>query len=122
MRKPFHNLGSLKQRRRSLRAQLMPAEALLWKHLQHSQLESRKFRRQHSAGPYVLDFYCPAERIAIELDGAAHDHERAQANDRQRDEFLANAGIHVLRFENEQVMKNLEGVLFEIRRHFRGGV
>jgi very-short-patch-repair endonuclease len=122
LRKPFHNLGSLKQRRRSLRARLTPAEALLWKHLQHSQLENRKFRRQHSAGPYVLDFYCPAERIAIELDGAAHDHERAQANDRRRDEFLADAGIQVLRFENEQVVKNLEGVLFEIRRHFRGGV
>jgi very-short-patch-repair endonuclease len=122
LRELFHNLESLKQRRRSLRANLTPAEALLWKHLQQGQLENRKFRRQHSAGPYILDFYCPAERIAIELDGTAHDHEQAQANDRRRDEFLANAGIRVLRFENEQVVKNVEGVLWEIRRHFRDSV
>ncbi|MBI3936360.1 MAG: DUF559 domain-containing protein [Betaproteobacteria bacterium] len=116
----LHNLARLKTRRRTLRSKLTPAEARLWTYLQHSQLEGRKFRRQHSVGAYyVLDFYCPQERLAIELDGAAHDHERAQSADRRKDAFLAFAGIRVLRFQNEDVMHNLEGVLAEIRRHFR---
>jgi very-short-patch-repair endonuclease len=114
----LHNLKRLATRRRQLRANLTPAEARLWKHLQRSQLEGRKFRRQHSAGPYVLDFYCPAEKLAIELDGAAHDCDLTQRHDRQRDRFLENAGIRTLRFQNEEVMRNLEGVLLEIRSHF----
>lgn len=91
---------------------------MLWKHLQRSQLNGKKFRRQHSVGPYVLDFYCPRQRLAIELDGAAHDHERAQCRDEARDRFLAEAGIRVLRFENQYIFANLEGVLIEIRRRF----
>ena len=114
----LHNLKWLETRRRQLRISLTPAEARLWKHLKHSQLFGRKFRRQHSVGMYVLDFYCPAEKLALELDGAAHDCDSAWRHDRQRDEFLRSAGIHVLRFQNDDVVKNLEGVLAEIRRHF----
>lgn len=114
----LHNLRTLKQRRRTLRAQLTPAEATLWRHLQRSQLDGKKFRRQHSVGPYVLDFYCPRQQLAIELDGAAHDHERAQFRDEARHRFLEEAGIRVLRFENQDVLANPEGVLIEIRRRF----
>jgi very-short-patch-repair endonuclease len=111
----FHNRIELQQIRRQLRASLTPAEARLWTHLQRSQLSGRKFRRQHGAGPYVLDFYCPRVRLAVELDGAAHDHAAAQGRDARRDAFLSQARIRVLRFENRDVMDNLEGVLAVIR-------
>jgi very-short-patch-repair endonuclease len=114
----LYNAPSSKPLRRALRAQLTPSEAALWKHLQRSQLDGRKFRRQHSVGPYVLDFYCPRERLAVELDGAAHDHASAQTRDRIRERFLMQAGIQVLRFENRHVIENLEGVLIEIKRRF----
>ncbi|HSE02430.1 MAG TPA: endonuclease domain-containing protein [Burkholderiales bacterium] len=117
---PLHNRPSLKLRRRALRESLTPAEARLWKYLQRSQLEGSKFRRQHSVGQFVLDFYCPAVRVAIELDGAAHDHDAAQLADAARDEYLASLGITVLRFENREVIENLEGVLLRIKAQFGG--
>ena len=95
------------------------AEARLWNHLKGRSLWGRKFRRQHSFGPYVLDFYCPGERLAVELDGAAHDHEAAQHRDAIRTRFLEGAGIRVVRFENRQVIENLEGVLAVIAREFK---
>jgi len=69
-----------------------------------------------------LDFFCASERMAIELDGAPHDHEAAQERDRTRDDFLARARIRVLRFENRDVVTNLEGVLAEIARQFRSKI
>jgi very-short-patch-repair endonuclease len=113
-----HNAPELKSRRRELRATLTPAEALLWQHLQRRRLEGRKFRRQHSVGPYVLDFYCPSERLAVELDGAAHDHGLAWRRDVLRTTYLATTGVRVIRFENEDVVRNPEGVLASITRCF----
>ena len=106
---------------RQLRMSLTPAEARLWKYIQNRQLAGRKFRRQHSAGPYVLDFYCPREHLAIELDGAAHDHEQAAQRDEARTRYLASLGIKVVRFENRDVMSNLEGVLQVIKDCFGVG-
>jgi very-short-patch-repair endonuclease len=114
----LHNIPALKVRRRNLRASLTPAEAVLWAHVQSRQLGGRKFRRQHSNGRYIVDFYCPELKLAIELDGAAHDSARADADDRARDEFLRSLGVRVLRYENRDVMMNLEGVLLHIRSHF----
>jgi very-short-patch-repair endonuclease len=116
---PLNNRRSVKPFRRQLRAALTPAEAILWLQLQRSQLQGRKFRRQHSIGPYIVDFYCASEKLAVELDGAAHDHESAAAHDRERDAFHAAAGVRVIRFENKDVAANLEGVLLEIARHFQ---
>jgi very-short-patch-repair endonuclease len=114
----LHNLSSKKNQRRALRSQLTPEEALLWSHLQRRQLHGRKFGRQHSVGIYILDFYCPGEELAVELDGASHDHEKAREHDMARDAFLRRAGIRVLRFENRDVRENLEGVLARIAEHF----
>jgi len=114
----LNNKTALKRLRRQLRAALTPAEATLWKHLQSSQLDGRKFRRQHSVGPYVLDFYCPQEQLAVELDGAAHDHERAAERDEARDRYLESVGITVVQSENRNVLENLEGVLQVIRDRF----
>ena len=118
MPRRLSNLPDLKPLRRMLRASLTPAEARLWLALQRRQLAGRKFRRQHSYGPYVLDFFCPEEMLAIELDGAAHDSAMANEHDQQRDAYLAARGIRVARYENRDVMENLEGVLGDIRERF----
>ncbi len=115
---PRHNAPELKSRRRELRASLTPAESLLWHHLQRSKLQGRKFRRQHSVGPFVLDFYCPAERLAVELDGGAHDHGVAIRRDVLRTTYLASTGVRVIRFENQDVVRNPDGVLASITRCF----
>src|SRR3954466_1401518 len=115
----LHNLPAKKQQRRDLRSRLTPEESYLWSHVQHRKLAGRKFRRQHSVGPYILDFYCPSEKLAIELDGASHDHEKAQIHDRDRDRFLRCFGIEVIRFENRAVRENLEGLLIEIAVRFQ---
>src|SRR5437868_11988241 len=73
MARVYSNLPPLKPIRRSLRSSLTSAEIRLWQAVKGKQLGGRKFRRQHSMGPYVLDFFCPAEKLAVELDGAAHD-------------------------------------------------
>ncbi|WP_333600649.1 endonuclease domain-containing protein [Flavobacterium sp.] len=115
---PIHSLPYLKSFRTELRKNLTPAEAFLWKQLQKAKLDNRKFRRQHSIGNYIVDFYCPSEQLAIELDGEGHYHEAAQPYDEERDLFIAYFNIRVLRFENKQVFDNLEAVLEEIRKCF----
>ncbi len=114
----IHNIKNLKENRKKLRNSLTPAEAKLWSLLKSSQLENRKFRRQHSVGPYVLDFYCPAEKLCIELDGAAHFTDGGYEYDIARTEYLQALDIRVMRFENKDIFDNTEGVLEEIRRNF----
>lgn len=109
----------MKQYRKDLRNNLTPAEATLWKAIQRSQLDGRKFRRQHSVGNYILDFYCPNEKLAIELDGQQHYTASGRERDNIRDEFLKTINIKVLRFENKEVFDNLEGVLEEIKCNFK---
>jgi very-short-patch-repair endonuclease len=118
MKLHVNNLPVLRAFRKELRGHLTPAEAKLWTLLKNSQLDGRKFRRQHSVGCYILDFYCPAERLAVELDGAAHDSASAQEYDRERDLFLSFFDIKVLRFENKLIFQQTEAVLMEIRKHF----
>ncbi|NUM32360.1 MAG: DUF559 domain-containing protein [Bacteroidetes bacterium] len=104
--------------RRELRHNLTPAEAKLWTLLQGKQLDGRKFRRQHSVDKYVLDFYCPEEKLAVELDGAGHFTAAGAEYDAERDAFIEQFGIKVLRFENKWVWDNPEGLLEEVRRSF----
>jgi len=115
---PHHNFPELKTFRKELRNQSTPAEAKLWMYLQDKQLDGRKFRRQHSIKGYILDFYCPAERLAIELDGQPHFYAEAIEYDRERDLFLERFGVLVLRFINRWVFDNPEGVLNHIREQF----
>jgi very-short-patch-repair endonuclease len=91
----------------------------LWLHFKNSQLEGRKFRRQHSIENYILDFYCPSEKVNIELDGAAHYTEEGTENDKLRDQFLNELDITVLRIENRDVFENLENVLEMIKNNFK---
>src|SRR5687767_10747657 len=106
MGRVFSNLTAIKPRRKALRNALTPAEACLWNALKDRQLDGRKFRRQHSVGQFILDFYCPSENLAVELDGAAHDSAEAQLRDEGRDAFLTTLGIRVVRYENRDVLKN----------------
>lgn len=102
------------EKRRSLRSHVTPAEALLWRMLKGRGTGGFKFRRQQGIDPYVLDFYCPEVRLCVELDGSSHDYK--QEYDGLRTEFLNAQGIEVVRFRNEQLWTNVEGVLKEIVR------
>ena len=113
-----HNLPHKAPHRRTLRANLTSAEAVLWTQLKGTQLAGRKFRRQHSVGEYILDFYCLEEKLAVELDGAGHSNVIGEAHDATRTAYLTRFGIAVLRFENKAVWAGLDGVLAEIERHF----
>lgn len=116
----LHNKKELIQNRKYLRNNSTSAEATLWKYIKGSQLEGRKFRRQHSIENYIIDFYCPSERIGIELDGQEHFTGYGLVKDEERDKFLRDKmKIKVLRFENKQVFENINGVLLEIKKNFK---
>ncbi len=115
----LNNKRELGELRKNLRTSLTPAEATLWKTLQRSQLDGRKFRRQNSVGNYILDFYCPSENLAVELDGAGHFTHSGFLHDKERDEFLLSLGIKVLRFENKAVFSSIESVLEAIKSNFK---
>ena len=111
-----HNRKAMKEIRRNPRNSLTPAKAALWRALQGSKL-GKKFRRQHSIGNYVVDFYCPECKLAIELDGERHFHSIASEYDLRRTEFLNRHNNRVLRFENRAVFERSDGVLETIKNH-----
>lgn len=118
MKDKIHNKKELKKYRKDLRNHCTPAEAELWIYLQHTKL-GQKFRRQHSVGRYILDFYCPQSKLCIELDGDQHYTPEGQRYDRRRSKFLASLGIRVIRFENEDVFNKLPDVLGAISFYFK---
>lgn len=111
-------LNFLRQYRKALRNNLTPAEAKLWSMLKNGNLLNRKFRRQHSIEDYIVDFYCPTERLIIELDGQVHFDTEQIALDAERDRRLTDMGYTVLRFENKRVFEDAEDVLRIIVAHF----
>ncbi len=110
-----HNKDTLKVFRKDLRKKLTPAEARLWTMLKNGQLGGVKFRRQHSVGNYILDFYCTSHKLAIELDGQVHASLAAQDYDDKRTAYLESQGIKVLRFENDVVFKHADWLLEVIK-------
>src|SRR5690554_775289 len=117
-KKKIHNKPELLGYRRKLRSNATPAEAFLWKHLQRSQLEGRKFRSQHSIKNFIVDFYCASEKLIVELDGQVHMNPLAQEYDRKREAVIEGLGFVVIRFENKMVFDFLPSVLKTIRDHF----
>jgi len=97
------------------RTQPTKAEAMLWEALQHKKLGGFKFRRQHPISIYILDFYCHACKIAIEVDGGYHSMEDKKEYDKNRTADLEQAGILELRFTNEEVLNDFSSVLERIR-------
>ena len=119
MAQNIHNLKHLEIRSKELRKSLTSAEATLWKHLQKSQLNGRKFRRQHSIKNFIVDFYCAKEKLIIELDGAYHLDFAQQNYDLERTQDLQSLGFKVIRFENKLVFENLPEVINEIVSNFK---
>lgn len=103
-----HNHPVLKNRRSTLRKNQTPQEVLLWARLRRSQL-GVKFKRQHSVGPYILDFYCPDKKLAVELDGSQHLDNKSY--DDERSDYLSVLGIKTIRFWNNEVNANINGVI-----------
>lgn len=114
----INNLSYLKPFRKELRKNLTLAESRLWILLKGKQLEGRKFRRQHSVGNYILDFYCPSEKLCVELDGEHHYTEEGLKYDEARTAYLNSVEVRVIRFENKMVFDDPEGVLEQIKSIF----
>ncbi len=110
----LHNRKYLKPIRKSLRNNATSAEATFWNIVKKSQVGGYKFRRQHSIGNYVVDFYCPALKLAIELDGEPHADLINIARDAERDEWLKHYGITVIRYENRWVFEYPEVIKQDI--------
>jgi len=114
-----NNRPELKENRKALRNNSTSAEAFLWNFLKGKQLKGRKFSRQFSVGNYILDFYCPAEKLCIELDGADHFTSAGYEYDEERTAYLNKLGITVIRFENNTVFEATESVLETIVNNFK---
>ena len=97
---------------RLLRKRLTDAEQLIWHYLRMTQMEGFKFRRQQPIDNYIVDFVCFENRLIIEIDGGQH---AESEKDIERDNYLSRNGFRVLRFWNNEVFKNIEGVLEVIR-------
>ena len=101
--------GDTEMARRLRRSMSLP-EVLLWRELRKKP-NGMQYRRQHPAGPYVLDFFCAPANLAIEVDGEAHNRGDRPSKDEARDNWLATQGIRVMRIPANEVLKNLDGVL-----------
>ena len=110
MSKHLYNDPSTKSNRRHLRKNATDAERKLWRILQNRQMSNSKFLRQYTVGSYVLDFYCPERRLAIEVDGGQHADSHSQQHDAHRDKYLKELNIRVIRLWNNDVLQNIDGV------------
>ncbi len=97
---------------REMRHPLTPTENKLWEKLRRRQLAGAKFRRQHPIDRYIVDFYCAAAQLVIEIDGSAHDEPNYDA---ERQEVLETLGLRVLRFRNADVLDHIDDVLSAIK-------
>lgn len=112
----IYNKTILKEKRRELRRNQTEAEKALWGKLRNKGFLGLKFFRQYSVGPYVIDFYCPRYKLAIELDGGQHGEEKNRQYDAVRTDYLKSVGIEVVRFWNNDVVETIEGVLGQVEK------
>jgi very-short-patch-repair endonuclease len=108
------NRTDVKGKRRALRKNMPPAEFILWSKLRSKNLNGCKFRRQYSIGMYIVDFYCPQLKLAIEIDGESHFVDGADSYDRNRQASIESFGVNFLRFTNTDIYERLEGVIDKI--------
>lgn len=101
-----------KDRRRELRKNQTEVEKILWYEIRGRKINNFKFYRQYGVGPYILDFFCPQIRLAVELDGKQHKY--ALEYDKERETFLKKADIQTIRFWNNEVLENVEKVVEKI--------
>ena len=113
--KIVNNISALFERRKALRNNATPEEILLWLQLKHSQT-GFKFRRQHSIGGYIADFYCPVKRLVIEIDGPQHFTKENIEYDKIRSKFFEGLDIKVIRFTNLEVATETSKVIQGIKK------
>lgn len=101
----------LKQHAQSLRRNMTTAEQRLWARIRLKQLNGFQFYRQRTIGNYIVDFYCPAGRLVIELDGGHHYFEVTESKDEERTRYITKQGLKVIRFNNQEIAENLAGVV-----------
>ncbi len=106
---------NIKQKARQLRAHQTDAEQAFWKLVKGKQINGYKFRRQHPIPPYIVDFICPEKKLIIELDGGQH--AETVSYDQKRTMFLESKDYQVLRFWNDEVLKNISGVYEVLVKH-----
>lgn len=115
----LYNKSSEKEKRRQLRQNITKAEKILWEKVKDRQIEDCKFRRQYSVAEFVIDFYIPELKLAIEIDGDSHFKNGAAEYDKERQVFIESTGIRFIRFTNDDVYNNLSGVLEYIAQNIR---
>lgn len=103
--------SKLKGLSRTLRTNLTDSEQVLWQHIRRKQIQGVQFYRQKPLLAFIVDFYCPAAKLVIELDGSQHYDEEHRNKDQARDDTLAELGLQVLRFDNRQVLLETDAVL-----------
>jgi very-short-patch-repair endonuclease len=113
---------TLKEPARSLRTCMTDAEQVLWHRVRRKQIQNVQFYRQKPLRSFIVDFYCPAAKLVVELDGSQHLGTGHQAKDRARDAALAGLGLQVLRFDNRQVLLETDAVLAVIDEAVKGRV
>jgi len=111
IKKGTPKLLSLKRR---IRTNPTRAEQLLWAKLRHNQIYGLKFRRQHGIGSYIVDFFCPERSLVIEVDGDVHAIETQHNKDLERENYLTTLGLQILRYTNDEIFNNLNGVLEDL--------
>jgi len=114
--KSLRNDPILKARRRELRRGQTEAEKEFWRAVRNRRLKGQRFFRQYSIGPYILDFYCPQLRLAVELDGGQHAEDEHLEYDAVRSAYLKAEGVHVVRFWNHEVLTAKEAALRRLEK------
>ncbi len=110
------NKPELAEKRKDLRKNPTKAEYAFWQLVKNRHFEKKKFRRQHSIGNYIIDFYCPELALAVEIDGGYNLLPEQREADTEKDEYLKRNGIKTVRFKNEEVLQNPEGVITHLKR------
>ena len=105
--------------KRRLRSNMTEAEQRLWACLRLRQFHGLKFRWQHGIGPYIVDFYCPEGALVIEVDGETHAEEEQILKDRERDRYLESLGLCVARYQNRDILMNLDSVIEDLLRRLK---
>lgn len=108
-----------KKLRQHLRTNMTEAEVMLWSRLKGKQLLGYKVRRQYGVGRYVIDFYCPKLKLGIEVDGESHFTPKGKIHDKERNNFITNEGIKLIRIINTEIYENLDGVIELLAQKFQ---
>jgi very-short-patch-repair endonuclease len=114
------NRSQEKEKRRQLRRDQTPAETLVWRYLRNRLSKNCKFRRQYSVDRYIIDFYSPEIKLAIEIDGDVHDLPEQKEHDKIRQKYLEEYGIIFLRIRNEELFGNTNKAFEKIEEAIMG--